>query len=486
VIESHLALSCCQDTILSSKHTVLKHASHTLILIATLWSFCCSAQHLKTNGESTSDLVTDGESLNTLIGNSEPVSTPLKYHTNGGSIDVNLLQHKGCYGLSDHLGDTILPVTYDTIWLVSGRIGHRQSYLYSDAFVICKGGQMGCMSLFPTPRSKRNSDEKKEAIWTFTGTVCDTVYESKEWEEDLILMKDGKYGMFMRSGFFLPPIYDVTPEYVQYKDKNWELIYEFWYVTKDGFTSVANFGETYMPFEFRRDEITYLSDAAFKVQGEGEPLRFYDGLSTRLLTVKDSSGAVVPAEGKKYVLEPFIVYHYGRNDQSLETDILIGIEVDTGDFNPYLYSNPLEDLNFPHYVVIDRKTGHVMTDYQKPGCKYSFQEREMIAEIETLKGDKGKVRVTLYNVLTGVEIHSYKMRKTEEGYRPSIRYRSGYYEIMSGRTGLLTGHSLTKGYINSKTMKYTRKKKGKGGAGCDDCTGGCGMDVIKPCFFWLY
>jgi hypothetical protein len=134
VIESHLALSCCQDTILSSKHTVLKHASHTLILIATLWSFCCSAQHFKTGSESGSNL----GSANIKTKN-ESVSVPLTYYTNGTSIEVNLLRHNGCYGLSNHLGDTILPVMYDTIWLAKGSI-RRTSYLCSDVFIVRDNG----------------------------------------------------------------------------------------------------------------------------------------------------------------------------------------------------------------------------------------------------------------------------------------------------------------------------------------------------------
>jgi hypothetical protein len=276
--------------------------------------------------------------------------------------------------------------------------------------------------------------------------------------------------MFMRTGFLLPPIYDAAPEFVEYDLEGNTLVYDLWYVTKDGRTSIANFGEVIMPLDFEREQFTYLSDGVFKVNSEDQSLQFYDALAQRMILVRDSTSAVIPAKGRRYEAAAFDIVQKGPNREVIKTKILIAMEVDTSDFNPEHYSDPVDAMSFDHCIIIDRNSGDVITNYQKKDARYAFEEDRIISETIPWKGRKKKVQVKLYDVLNGEEVHAYKLRKKNAEDEPFISYHNGDIAVHNYRKRM--------GTLDRQTLVYTKSPKESNGSDCFDC-GGCGYDSVR-------
>ena len=287
-------------------------------------------------------------------------------------------------------------------------------------------------------------------------SLYDKLYRSRNFDGytgDLVLVKDGKYGMHVSGSRAVEPIYDQPLTYIYQTD-----YIEVW---KDGLMGICYDGELAIPTKFKKGELVYGGDN-FTVQVPGQPIQFFSITHSVAITVNTHGKPLLALDSTYYVFDKAFVY----NDS---TPIILGyssLKISsqsqyTEGTRAYALSNRLTSI-----LIIDAITGIAVREYGEKGCFYQLSrasrlnyDSRFVFKLEPDKASSDRVNVTIIDIVEDKILHQYTLKKvTSEHVFTFLHDVDGrYYEIVGNRKKWFSKEYRNVGYLDFDSLQFHRK-----------------------------
>jgi hypothetical protein len=288
--------------------------------------------------------------------------------------------------------------------------------------------------------------------------LYDKLYRSRNFDGytgDLVLVKDGKYGMHVYGYRALEPIFDLPLTYIYQTD-----YIEVW---KDGLMGVVHDGKLAIPTKFKKGELVYGGDN-FTVQVPGEPIQFFSITHSVAITVNTQGKPLLALDSTYYVFDKAFVYGdtapvvlgYSNLKMASRYKYIEGTRA-------YALSNRLTSI-----LIIDPITGIAVREYNEKGCFYHLgraanqnYDSRFVFKYEPDKASSDRVNVTIFDILEDKVLHQYTLKKVTSEYIFTYLHAvdKKYYEIVGNRKKWLSKEHRNVGYFDFDTLQFHRRKR---------------------------
>jgi hypothetical protein len=418
-----------------------------------------------------------------------------------GSAQTIIEQH-GKFGLLDEKGDTVLSAAFDSItsplsgaelyavqkgdkhgYILRARKGEQamtwvqSELIYNEIYITASGTKRKAYYEYLILRSPQGVqyvamvvdhhlttgmfENKNVAGIDFSyasEVVYDSLFRSRNFDGfygDLVLLKDGKYGMHLDANFLLPTEFDRPVAWIPHS--------QYISVWKGGLNGIYYAGKMAIPAAFKENELEYRGGAVFEVEAPGQQMQYFN--------LDEDVGVAITLDGKPFVAIDSIIFtnHVETLDgDSIPTLICVG--------RRNYYSEEMRSDQDPrgkrlgpgtqYILFVDKTTGEVIQAYIDSDAKYAYdwgtRVGKYIAEFKPNPNSKRTTDVTIYESKTRKVVYQYTVGRVRHNYEFAgiFNVDNKYYELRYGRrTWYRLNANKVRRYIDYETLEVSRSKK---------------------------